>query len=112
MALSIIGTGVSFDLTLQGIEQLKKCDEIYIEGYTLPIDSEKISSLEKLINKKITKLERKDVESLFLIKRAKTADTALLVGGDPLSATTHVSLVIDARNANIPLNIIHNSSIF
>ena len=50
--LILIGTGISFDLTLSAIDELKKCDEIYIESYTNLIENENINTLEKIINKK------------------------------------------------------------
>ena len=112
MTLILIGTGVAFDLTLSGIDELEKCDESYIETYTNLIEEQKITSLESMIGKKITKLGRNDVESNFLINKAKNISVALLIPGDPLIATTHVSLVVDARNAKIPIKIIHNSSVY
>lgn len=112
MSLTLIGTGIAFDLTLSAIAELKKADAIYIEQYTNLIEDKKVVELEKLINKKITRLERKDVESQFLIKGAKTASIALLVSGDPLIATTHTTLLIDAKKAKIEVKIIHNSSIY
>jgi diphthine synthase len=36
---------------------------------------------------------------------------AFLVGGDPLSATTHTDLILRAVQLNIPYKIIHNASI-
>lgn len=112
MSLSLIGTGINFDLTLSAIEELKNSDEIYIETYTNLIEEEKIKSLEKLINKKVKNLDRSFVESDFLIKRAKTAKIALLASGDPLTATTHISLIMDARKMGLEVNITHNSSIY
>lgn len=112
MSLTLIGTGIAFDLTLNAIEELKNSDEIYIETYTNLIEEEKIEKLEKMINKKINLLERNQVESSFLVKQAKTAKIALLASGDPLTATTHVSLLIDAKKANISVKVIYNSSIF
>jgi len=112
MALILIGTGVAFDLTLSSIEELKKCDEIYIERYTNPISEENITSLEKSCGKKINLIERNEVESDFLIKKASGANIVLLCSGDPLIATTHISLLIDAKKQNIKTKIIHNSSIY
>ena len=112
MVLILIGTGISFDLTLSAINALRQCDEVYIEHYTNLIEEEKIRSLEKLIAKKIRIIERKDVESDFLIKQAANATIALLCSGDPLIATTHVALLIDAKNKKIETKVIHNSSIY
>jgi len=112
MSLSLIGTGIAFDLTVSAIDELSSCDEIYVEGYTNLIEDEKIEKLEKKISKKIKLLERKDVESDFLIKRAKNAKTALLASGDPLTATTHVTLLLDAKKAGVAVSVIPNSSIY
>ncbi|MFA6531209.1 MAG: diphthine synthase [Candidatus Micrarchaeia archaeon] len=112
MALLLIGTGISFDLTLNAINELKNCNEIYIERYTNLIEDEKIKALEREIGKQIKIIGRTDVESDFLIKRAKEANVALLVSGDPLTATTHVTLLLDAKNKKVETKVIHNSSIY
>jgi diphthine synthase len=111
MTLTLIGTGVSFDLTLSAIEALKTCHEAYIETYTNPIDTEKIKNLEHMIGKSITLLDRSHLESSFLVDKAKSADICILASGDPLTATTHITLVIEAKQKSIPVRVIHNSSI-
>jgi len=110
--LYLIGAGISGDLTLEGVEALKKCDEIYIEVYTNPPLAGKIREIEKLTGKQLMKIDRKEAESDFLLGYAKDKDVALISGGDPLTATTHISLVIDARKQGIQVKIIHNSSIY
>ena len=110
--LILIGTGIAFDLTLSAISQLKKCDEVYIETYTNPILDRNIEELEKYIGKKIIKLEREKVESIYLVKRAKESTIALLASGDPLTATTHVALLMDAQDNEVEIKVIHNSSIY
>lgn len=112
MALILIGTGVSFDLTLAGLEALKSCDEAYIETYTNPIDEAKIRALELTCGKKITLLARERMESPFLADRARTAKVCILASGDPLTATTHVTLVMEARQKGVKIDVIHNSSIY
>jgi diphthine synthase len=47
-----------------------------------------------------------------LLQEAKESDVAILVGGDALSATTHISLLLDAQDDRIKTNIVHGSSIF
>ncbi len=112
MTLMLVGTGIAFDLTLSAIEELKKCDEIYIEKYTNLIENGKIKSLEDIVGKKIIHLERIDVESEFLLKKAKNLQIALLSSGDPLIATTHIVLILDAKKQGTETKIIHNSSIY
>ena len=110
--LYLIGAGISGDLTLEGIETLKKCDDVYIEVYTNPPLADKIKDIEKLTGKQIMKVDRKEVESDFLLGYAKDKDIALISGGDPLTATTHITLIIEARKQDIPVKVIHNSSIY
>jgi diphthine synthase len=111
MALTLIGTGVAFDLTLAGLEALKACDEAFIETYTNPIDQSKIADLERVCGKKIAELTREHLESDYLVNKAKSSEICILASGDPLTATTHVTLVIDAKAKKVPLKVIHNSSI-
>ncbi|MFH1393735.1 MAG: diphthine synthase [Candidatus Micrarchaeota archaeon] len=112
MTLTLIGSGISFDLTLSAIEAMKKADSVYIERYTNPISDDRIISLEKLIGKEITRLERDKVESSFLVGEADGKDVCLLASGDPLTATTHSTLVMDARKKGVEVKTIHNSSIY
>ena len=111
MTLYLIGTGVAFDLTQAGIEALKACDEAFIETYTNPISREKIAALERLVGKPIVELMRENLESSFLIERAKASKVCMLASGDPLTATTHITLVLEAKQKGIPVKVIHNSSI-
>ena len=57
------------------------------------------SELEKIINRRIINAKRELVESDFLINEAKKQDIALLIYGDPLSATTHLSLINEAKKS-------------
>ena len=97
MTLYLVGTGVAFDLTVSGIEALKACDEAFIETYTNPISPDRIAALERTIGKRITALPRERMESSFLVEKAKSSSVCVLASGDPLTATTHVTLVLEAR---------------
>lgn len=111
MGLILIGTGVAFDLTQAGLEALKTCGEAFIETYTNPIEPERISELERIAGKRIGLLGRDRLESDYLVEKAKSSDVCVLASGDPLTATTHITLVIEARRKKIPVRVIHNSSI-
>ncbi len=112
MALFLIGTGVAFDLTLAGIEALKSCDRAFIEVYTNPIEPESIRRLEERIGRRIEPIGRERLESPYLAETAKKTDVCLLASGDPLTATTHITLVLEARQRGVPVKVIHNSSIY
>ncbi len=112
MSLSIVGLGVANDITQEGLRELSSSDEAFCEYHTMPIDEKYVRLLEKKCGKKITLIGRDKVEGNFLLKRAKGGNkVCLLCGGDPLVATTHISLLIDAKKAGIETKIIHNSSI-
>ena len=69
--------------------------------------------LEKLYNRPIILADRELVENKTeeILNNAKEFDTAFLVVGDPMAATTHVNLFIEAKKKNIPVKVIHNASI-
>lgn len=46
-----------------------------------------------------------------ILKNADVEDVALLVVGDPFSATTHTDLFLRAKTSGIPCQVIHNASI-
>ncbi len=109
--LYLIGLGLNGDLTLEGITTAQKC-KVYLEMYTSFLTAP-IEDLEKSVQKKITVLTRKDVEETQeFLKDARSTDVALLVVGDPLVATTHAEIIIEAQKQNIKTRIIHNSSIY
>ncbi len=112
--LHIIGLGIGDekDISLRGIEACKKSEKVFVELYTCQLEIN-FSWLEKIIEKKIDILDRKGVEeSGKIIDSALKKDTVILVGGDPLSATTHTEIVLGARKKGIKVEIIHSSSVF
>ncbi len=110
--LYLIGLGlVDDDITVKGIEAMKKCRKIYCELYTNKWLGS-LKALEKKIKKKILILSRQEVESDFIIEQAKKKDIALLISGDPMTATTHFQLIFDAKKSGIPYEIVHAPSIY
>lgn len=108
--LYLIGTGLEpEDMSLKGIRIAKTCDEIYAEKYTNIYD---FSKIENMLKRKIIVLSREKVESDFLIKKAEEKNISLLIPGDPLFATTHIQLLISAKEMHVPIKIIHAPSIF
>jgi diphthine synthase len=109
--LYLIGLGLDKkDLSLSSLEAIKKCKKIYLEHYTTTLPYTR-KELEKIIKKKIQLIEREKVESEFLIKEAKKHNTALFVYGDPLIATTHITLINDAKKAKVKTKVFHNGSV-
>jgi len=110
--LKLIGMGIGTEkgLTLEAIEEAKSCDYCYIELYTNPWNGS-LEGLEKIVGK-VFKLDRKGVEEGDLVEKAKKNSVALLVPGDPLAATTHIELLLEAKKAGIDTKVVHASSIF
>ena len=98
------------DISLGALEAVKKCDLVYIENYT-SLYGDNLEDLKKLFNKEIIELKREEVESDKLIKESKNENVALLVIGDCLTATTHISLLMEARKKKIKTKVVHGPSI-
>lgn len=111
--LYIIGLGLNDenDISMKGIEALRRCDEAYCEMYTNKWHGS-LKALEDMAGKGIAVLDREKTESDFLLERAKESAVALLVPGDPLSATTHFHLLADCRKRGVYVEIVHSSSVF
>ncbi len=111
--LYLIGLGLGWkDFSLKALETLNKCDEVYLENYT-SLSGFTILQLEKLIGKKVKVLGRKQTEEeMPFLKEAHLKEVAVLIYGDPLSATTHFEILAAARKKKIEANVIHAPSIF
>ncbi|MBU2523144.1 MAG: diphthine synthase [Nanoarchaeota archaeon] len=111
--LYLIGLGLDKkDLSLNALEAIKKCKKIYFENYTnvMPYS---IKDFEKVIKRKIAIADRKFVEeNEKLIEESKKENVALLVSGDPLSATTHIELIMRAKKKNLKFKILHAPTVF
>jgi len=112
--LKLIGLGLwsEKNLTLEGLEEAKQCDVIYLEEYTSKLFGTSKEKLEKLIGKKIQIVPRQAVESGEILNYAISNDVALLVGGDPMCATTHSDLILQSKEKKIKTKIIHSTSIY
>ena len=110
--LYIIGLGLNEKgISQQGLGAVKKCEKIYLENYTVDFPySEK--KLENVIGEKIILADRSFIENDNLIKEAKKEKIALLVYGSPLTATTHISLIQEAKKNDVKYEIVYSGSVF
>jgi len=113
--LSIISLGLSGkkDISINGLETCRKCDVLYIEVYTNYFNSG-LKELTEFIGKEIVELKREDLEnnSRKIIEEAKKRKVGILIPGDCFSATTHISLLTEAKKEDVKINIVHGSSVF
>lgn len=111
--LFLIGTGLSYDdISSKAVDACSGC-EVYYESYTSFMSKEKLDFIRSKIKKDIKELYRSDLEEGIssIVAMAKRADIAILVGGDPLIATTHKTIMIEAKKNGVATKIIHSASI-
>jgi len=114
--LIFVGLGLydERDISLRGLEEIRKADTVFAELYTSLMPGLSIQKLEELVGKSVSIVSRRVLEEESgqpILKEAKTRKTALLVPGDPLIATTHLDLRIRAEREGIKTRIIHGTSI-
>ncbi|XP_017784235.1 PREDICTED: diphthine methyl ester synthase [Nicrophorus vespilloides] len=107
-----LGLGDCKDVTVKGLEIIKKCERVYLEAYTsiLTCGTE---ALEAFYGRKLIVADRDLVEQGAdeILQGAATEDVALLVVGDPFGATTHTDFILRAKEKGIPFHVVHNASI-
>jgi|SaaInlStandDraft_4_1057021.scaffolds.fasta_scaffold08624_4 diphthine synthase len=114
MTLYLIGIGLSTekDITVKGLEIVKKCDKVYLESYTSLLQCS-VSDLETFYDKEIVIANREITEQgdEKIIAEAQEKDIAFLIIGDVFSATTHVQLFKLAKEKNVSVKVINNASV-
>lgn len=107
-----LGLGDARDITLQGLEIVKRAPKVFLESYTSKLGVTK-EALESFYGREILLADREVVEknAELLLAPAKKEEVVLLVVGDPFGATTHIDLWLRARDAGVKVRVIHNASI-
>lgn len=107
-----LGLGDEKDITLRGLEIVKKCKRVYLEYYTsvLGIDNTKLS---EFYGVPVVLADRNMVESEAeqMYAGAGEEDVAFLVVGDALCATTHTDLMLRVKDLGINVEVVHNTSV-
>lgn len=106
-----MGPGTVAGMTLEALDAAKEASHRRYEAYTALWPTSELDALEQRIGS-IERVMRPEVEQpdeLFTL--AKTSLVALLVVGDPLQATTHVDLQLQAEEAGIECLVFHGVSI-
>lgn len=108
-----LGLGDVKDITVKGLEYVKKAKKVFLEHYTSILGCGK-DELEEFYGRRDLILADRDlVESGAdeILEEAKDHDVAFLVVGDPFGATTHSDLMIRAKEKGIEVKTVHNASI-
>jgi diphthine synthase len=114
--LVFVGLGLHDEkgVSLKGLEEVETADRVFLELYTSLMPNFSIENFEKIVGKRLCVVSRKQIEeengkAIFDI--AKKGKAVLLVPGDPLIATTHITLRIEAEKSGIKTRVVHGASI-
>ncbi|MCR4369471.1 MAG: diphthine synthase, partial [archaeon] len=113
--LYLIGLGlIPSHLTLEAQAALRACKKIYLEVYTSQYAQGSPADLEKITGKQIFELTRKQVEEELapLLEEAKSKDIGLAVFGNPLNATTHIQILLDAKKLGAKTIVVAGIGVF
>lgn len=106
-----IGPGTVYSMTTEAISAAKSADFRRYEAYTALWPDEELSQLEQLVGP-IERVMRPEIENPEeILGLAKNHVVAVLIVGDPLQATTHVDLQLQANENGIECEVIHGISI-
>ena len=107
-----LGLGDEKDITVNGLEAVKKCERVYLEAYTSILGVPK-ERLEAIYGREVVVADREFVEQGIdgMLNEALTMDVAFLVVGDAFAATTHSDLVLRAKGLGCKVKHIYNASI-
>jgi diphthine synthase len=111
-----VGLGLNDDLgiSLRGLEETRTAKQVFIELYTSLLPDFSKKRLERATGKEFREVSRKELEDengKVILDASKDGKVVLLVPGDPLVATTHVTLRIEAEKHGIRTHIVHGSSV-
>lgn len=116
MSVTFVGIGLNDEkgLTLEGLEEARNADAVFGEFYTNLMPHLDRGKLEHLLGKKIVEVSRIQLEdegARQMIRAAETKRVVFLVPGDPMIATTHISIRLELSKRRIASRIVHAPSI-
>lgn len=100
--LYLVGLGVyKKTVTLEALEIMRRaCDVVFLESYTSCAPGTSVRDLEDMIGRRLYTVSRRDLEDMngeVLFRHLREGrDVCLATWGDPLVATTHISLATRA----------------
>lgn len=114
MTLAFVGIGIAGpeQLTQAAIKAIRDADVLFIDTYT-GFTSEEMTDYVTSMAKKPLPASRQILEDnqRKLVEEAMNENVALLVPGDPFIATTHVSLLLEAKRRGVAISIVNGISV-
>lgn len=114
-----LGLGDAGDITVKGLEALRKSKFVYLEAYTSILPGLDRAALADAygplpeLEGEFIEADRELVESGCeeMLERSKEHNVSFLVVGDALCATTHTDLWLRAKKRGIDVRVLHNASV-
>ncbi len=99
-------------ISLEGVDELRDAETVYLEYYTTPHEPELLKSLQKATGKQVVVVDRDFVEDGGrILSEASKGKVALAVLGDPMIGTTHGELRARAIRMGIETRVVHAATI-
>jgi diphthine synthase len=110
----LLGVGWSKDDVTQRTLSIIRKSKVFVDRYTSIISEDFAKFIASEAGSELHYLSRSEMEegARKLIAQGKSSDIAIVTGGDPLIATTHKILFIEAKKEKIPMEVIHAPSVF
>jgi len=111
--LSFVGLGLGpKGVTLEGLDELRSADVVYLEYYTSPHEPTLLRELQVASGRDLTIVDRAFVEDgKKILAEAAEKRVVLAVLGDPMIATTHEELRVRAVRAGTETRVVHAATI-
>ncbi len=114
MALYLVGLGLGSSgyLTRRAMEVIARSDKAYLDTYTSFLEPGLIEELRIILGSRLIEADRRLLEEDVsrIVEEAGERDIAVLVPGDPLIATTHISIIVEAARKGVKYHVIHGVS--
>jgi diphthine synthase len=115
MTLSFVGLGLgSVEYLTRGAEKaLLSSEKVYLDTYTGYLSSELEEFLRNLLGERLIHADRKKLEDDLheIVEEARGKEIVIAAPGDPLIATTHISILLEAVKRGVNVRLVHGVSI-
>ncbi len=101
-----LGPGDLELMTQRAISLLQDMDKRYLEGYTATLPSDQELKLESVVGPWKHAMRPQIEDAKEILEEAEKKNVAIMVVGDPMQATTHVDLIVRAKERGIPTSVI------
>ncbi|MCS7127061.1 MAG: diphthine synthase [Thaumarchaeota archaeon] len=109
-----LGLGSRGYVTEEAWRAMRGADAVYLDAYTSFVEDGLLDEVRRHAGGRLVVADRHVLEdrSREIVSRAASEDVVVAVPGDPLIATTHSSLIVEAARSGVPWRIVHGVSIF